>query len=201
MGAPIRQEFDWTLRDGTRLHLRPVCPDDKELLAEAIPYISAENLYRRFFMPVVRLSQQQLKFLTEVDQVHHVAWLALAPESIGPKLAGVCRCVQFGDQPEIAESALLVVDAWQQRGVGTLLLATLSVIAAHHGITTLRSFALEENLPFLHTMMRLGARSRWEYANVRRVDLPVHADPAAVPDAPGTEAFRKVLAEVRKRLA
>lgn len=201
MSTAIRNEFDWTLRDGARLHLRPVRPDDKDLLAGALPFISAENLYRRFFMPVARLSAQQLRFLTEVDQVHHVAWLALAVDNPEQPLAGVCRCVQFSDQPEIAESALLVVDDWQHRGVGTLLLATLSVVAAHHGITTLRSFALEENLPFLNTMMRLGARSRWEYANVRRVDLPVRADPAEVPAAAGTDAFRRVLAEVRALLA
>lgn len=193
--------FDWTLRDGTRLHLRPIGADDKARLSSALPGISAENLYRRFFMPVVRLSEQQLRFLTEVDQVHHIAWLALARDEEGRPLVGVCRCVQLDDQPQIAEAALLVVDRYQHLGVGTLLLATLSLLAARHGITTLRSFALEENLPFLRTMSQLGARSRWEYANVRRIDLPVYATPGAVPDTEGAAPFRAVLAEVGALLA
>lgn len=193
--------FDWTLRDGTRLHLRPIAADDKERLKAALPGISSENLYRRFFMPVVRLSDQQLRFLTEVDQVRHIAWLAVAADEPGAPLVGVCRCVQLDDQPQIAEAALLVVDRFQHRGAGTVLLATLSLLAAHRGINTLRSFALEENLPFLKTMTRLGARSRWEYSNVRRIDLPVYAAPDAVPDTEGAAPFRTTLAEIGTRLA
>lgn len=198
MGLPVDKEFEWTLRDGTRLRLRPIRPDDKQRLKDALPHISAENLYRRFFMPVVQLSDQQLRFLTEVDQVHHIAWLALSADEEGEPLVGVARCVQFDDQPEIAESAILVVDRYHHRGAGTLLLALLSLVAAHHGITTLRSFALEENLPFLRTMAQLGAKSRWEHSNVRRVDLPVIADPG---DVPSGHPFGGVLAEVAARLA
>lgn len=198
MGAPVTNEFDWTLRDGTRLHLRPIRPDDKQRLKDALPHISSANLYRRFFMPVVQLSDKQLQFLTEVDQVHHIAWLAVAADEPDQPLVGVARCVQFDDQPEMAEAAILVVDRWQHVGAGTLLLALLGLVAARHGITVLRSFALEENLPFLRTMARLGARSRWEHANVLRVDLPVITDPGAVaPDHP----FRGVLAQVAARLA
>jgi GNAT superfamily N-acetyltransferase len=198
MAAPLDKTFDWTLRDGTRLRLRPIRPDDKARLKAALPGISAENLYRRFFMPVVQLSEQQLRFLTEVDQVHHIAWLAVAADEVDEPLVGVARCVQFDEQPELAESAILVVDRYQHRGVGTLLLALLSLVAAHQGVTVLRSFALEENLPFLRTMMHLGAKSRWEYANVRRVDLPVFTAPEQVPVS---HPFQQVLAEVTARLA
>lgn len=193
--------FDWTLRDGTRVRLRPIAADDKARLKAALPGISAENLYRRFFMPVVRLSDEQLRFLTEVDQVRHIAWLAVAADEPDSPLVGVCRCVQLDDQPQFAEAALLVVDRFQHRGAGTVLLATLSLLAARHGITTLRSFALEENLPFLRTMAHLGARSRWEYSNVRRIDLPVYATPDAVPDTEGAAPFRAVLAGIGPRLA
>lgn len=198
MAVPVTNEFDWTLRDGTRLRLRPIRPDDKQRLQDAMPHISAANLYRRFFMPVVQLSDSQLKFLTEVDQVHHIAWLAVAVGEPGEPLVGVARCVQFEDRPEIAEAAILVVDRWQHVGAGTLLLAVLDLVAARHGITLLRSFALEENLPFLRTMARLGARSHWEHANVLRVDLPVITDPASVA---ADHPFRGVLAEVAARLA
>jgi GNAT superfamily N-acetyltransferase len=199
MAAPTTKAFDWTLRDGTRLHLRPIRPDDKDTLQAAIPHISAENLYRRFFMPVVRLSEQQLRFLTEIDHVHHIAWLALAVDAPERPLAGVARCVQLDEDPTTAESALLVVDRFQRRGIGTLLLAVLTVVAARQGIAVLRSFALEENLPFLDTMRRLGARSHWEYANVRRVDLPVHVHAGDVPQTPGTAPFATAAPATRHR--
>lgn len=197
MADPLTTEFDWTLDDGAVLHMRPIRSGDKELLQGAIPHISAENLYRRFFMPVVRLSDDQLRFLTEVDQVRHIAWCALVPAETDQPLAGVCRCVRIDDEPGVAEAAILVVDAWQHRGIGTLLLATLSVAAAHQEIRTLRSYSLEENVPFLHTMLSLGAVSRWEYGNVRRIDLPVYDDLLTVPRSPRGRIFRNALAAVQ----
>ncbi len=201
MAAPLDKTFDWTLRDGTPITVRPIRPDDKDRLQAAVPHISAENLYRRFFMPVVQLSEQQLRFLTEVDQVHHIAWLAVARDEPGQPLVGVARCVEFEEEPHVSESAILVVDAYQKRGAGVLLLAVLSIAAAHQGIQVLRSFTFEENLPFLNTMMHLGAKTRWEYSNVRRVDFPVYADANNVPDGERTTPFREVLALIAQRLA
>lgn len=197
MAEALTREFDWKAADGTKLRIRPVRADDKDLLQAALPRISADNLYRRFFMPVMRLSEAQIKFLTEVDQVDHIAWCAVGP---GGELAGVARCVRVPDETDMAEAAILVVDDWQHLGLGTLLLAVLSVCSARQGIRTLRSYALEENTPFLATMRSIGAESHWEYGNVRRIDLPVQVAPDSVPPGGRGDIYRAALTEVRKHL-
>lgn len=197
MAEPLLSEFEWTLEGGIRLLVRPICSDDKQLLADAVPHISAENLYRRFFMPIMQLSDDQLRFLTEVDHQRHIAWCAIAVSEPRRPLAGVCRCVHIDDTPDVAEAAVLVVDQWQHMGIGTLLLALLAVASDNQGIVTLRSFALGENTPFLRTMQSLGAETHWEYGNVMRIDLPVYADPGEIPDTPRGNQYRQVLNSVR----
>ena len=61
------------LRDGSRVVIRPIEPDDREALAAAFERLSPESRYRRFFAPVSRLSERDLDYLTCVDHHDHEA--------------------------------------------------------------------------------------------------------------------------------
>ena len=169
-----RRSFRYTLRDGTRLTLRCIQPDDKQRLRDGIRHYSPETLYRRFFAPVSELSAEQLKFLTEVDQVDHVAWIVLDDDH--PELPGVAvaRWVRLPEDATIAETALIVQDSYQGRGIGTLLFAVLNETARSGGVATLRSMVLGENHKFIATLVSYGATSRHESHGLMRVDLPVY---------------------------
>ncbi|MEA2283671.1 MAG: hypothetical protein QOK21_4278, partial [Solirubrobacteraceae bacterium] len=56
-----------TLRDGSRIVIRPIEPDDRDDLREGFERLSPESRYRRFFSPVPRLSERHLDYLTQVD--------------------------------------------------------------------------------------------------------------------------------------
>lgn len=129
------------LRDGSTLFLRPVRPDDKGAIAAGFERMSPESRYRRFFTAMNRLSETDLRYLTEVDHHDHEAILAFDAEG-GP--VGVARYVR-GEVPGEAEVAVAVVDDWQGRGAGTALLERLVESARENGIERFVAAVLSEN--------------------------------------------------------
>lgn len=91
------------LRDGTRVLIRPIEPEDRTALAEGFQHLSPESRYRRFFAPVIGLSEGDLDYLTRVD--HHAHEALVAVEETTGEGVGVARYVQTG--PDVAEPAIV----------------------------------------------------------------------------------------------
>ena len=173
-----RRTTEVTLREGARVRLRPILPTDKTLLIDGFRRLSPQSRYRRFMAPVEELSDSQVRFLTEVDYVDHFAWVALDPDAPGEPGIGVARYVRVPGEPEVAEAAVTVVDDYQGRGVGSLLLEALGAVALENGITRFRGYALESNRPIREVLEALGARTAHDSPGVLRieVDLPAQAE-------------------------
>lgn len=142
------------LPDGSEVRLRPVTPDDKALLAAAWEAFGERSRYRRFMMPKHHLSVHDLEYLTDVDHVDHEAIGAVDPRT-GAGL-GVARYVRDPERPDAAEAAVAVIDEWQGRGLGGLLLRRLTDRAIANGIATFTASLLTENRSMLHLFERLG---------------------------------------------
>lgn len=178
---------------------RPVTPADKDRLQAGLALLSPESRYLRFFAPVTRLSEEELRYFTHVDQVNHVAWGALkAAEPEFPGL-GVGRFVRLADAPEIAEAAVTVIDSYQRQGLGTILASLLYLIAGEVGVRTLRGAILPENRFLIEWLHALGASTRFEEGLIR-VEMPVVQDVSALPVSPVSDSFRNVLEQVRSAL-
>ena len=134
-----RQPIHAHLDDGTEILLRPIRPEDKQLLATGMERLSERSRRLRFLAPTEKLSRSQLAYLTEVDQVDHQAWGVL---SAGEPIA-VGRIVRIGD--EEAEVAITVLDEWQQRGIGEMMIRFLAVLAGDVGVRRLMFISLPEN--------------------------------------------------------
>jgi RimJ/RimL family protein N-acetyltransferase len=147
-------ESEESLRDGQRILIRPIRPDDKAELAAGMRRLSPESRYRRFFTPTSELSDRQLRYLTEVDHHDHEALVALEPET-GHGI-GVARFVREKADPELAEVAVAVADSWQGRGVGTTLLHRLTERARDEGVRRFTAEILAENQPMLELLHDLG---------------------------------------------
>jgi GNAT superfamily N-acetyltransferase len=163
---------DERLRDGTLVRVRPVRPDDKGRLAEGFLRLSSRSRYHRFFGAVSSLSDALLRYLTELDQVDHIAWIAVDPATAGEPALGVARCVRAAGEPDVAEVAVVVGDPYQDRGLGSLLLERLAGSAAAQGVRTFRAFVLRENEAVVHALQELGIRSEVD-EGVLHVDVPV----------------------------
>jgi len=143
-----------TLRSGHRVLVRAVRPDDGPGLAEAYDQLSETSRYRRFFTGKPHLSEQSLAYFTDVDHRDHEALVAVVPGS--GQLVGVARYIRIPGQPDQAEVAITVLDSWQRRGLGTILLRELAQRAAEAGIRYFVAEILAENRPMVTLAQRLG---------------------------------------------
>jgi GNAT superfamily N-acetyltransferase len=167
-------------------------PQDKARLVAAFERLSPESRYRRFMAPLAELTEEQLIYLTEIDYVDHFAWAALSLDEAGTPGVGASRYVRDPDDPTVAEAAVTVVDDYQGRGLGTLLLEALGAMALENGVRRFRSYALEDNRPIRELLATLGAVSEHDSPGLIRVeiDLPAHAE--QVRGSPLHEVLRAV---------
>jgi GNAT superfamily N-acetyltransferase len=137
--------------------IRPIRPGDKEALRRAHGLLSRETIYRRFLSAKPRLTAADLRYLTEVDGVNHIALIAEYADHPG-WIAGVARCVRFADDPETAEFAIVVGDALQRRGLGTKLAEAVAEAARLQGIRRFSATALADNDAARHLIGHISAR-------------------------------------------
>ena len=152
--------------------------DDTERLSAAFARLSAESRRRRFFVPKVRLTDRELRYLTAIDHHRHEALVATDPGS--GAIVGVARFVKLDADPQTAEAAITVVDDWQRRGVATVLLEELCARARAEGVRTFLTEVLPENEQRIRALFgHVG-----ELAD-RRGAVPVQMRFALEPDAEG----------------
>ncbi len=153
---PTRQQGRTvTLRHGARVRLRPITPEDRQLLATSFERLSEQSRYRRFMTAKRKLSSAELTYLVdEVDHSDHEAIVAIDP--ITGVLLGIARYVRSKDDPETAEVAVTVADDWQRRGLGRALLDRLTYRARQEGVRRFSALVLSENQPALGLFSDLG---------------------------------------------
>lgn len=167
----VDEPIDVTLPDGARVRLRRIRPDDKAALRAGFEGLSDDARTRRFLVAMSRLTDEQLAYLTEVDQHDHIAWVVGDPETMTEGI-GVGRCVRLAGT-DIAEVALAITDAWQGRGVGRALFDVLTRDARANGFRALRAVTRPDNRAMLHLLERRGAGPGRFVDGLVEVDLPL----------------------------
>ncbi len=147
LGAPIE------LRDGSRVRLRQGRNADRELLLRGFERLGPESRYMRFLAPMPELTEEMVRYLTDVDHHDHEAIIAI-DEQTGEGL-GVARYVRSEERPDAAEVAVTVIDDWQGRGLGTRLLELLSARAREEGIRSFTALMLATNEEMMDLFRRL----------------------------------------------
>jgi GNAT superfamily N-acetyltransferase len=104
----------------------------------------------RFLTGVDTLTDSMWRALADVDGHDHVAWLA----TVGDRPAGIARFVRVA--PCTADFAFEVVDEYQGLGLGTVLLDTVTTVAAAMRIRRLQASVLGSNRPSQHLLSRIG---------------------------------------------
>jgi GNAT superfamily N-acetyltransferase len=148
VGAPA------TLRDGSRVRIRQWHRSDTDLLRRGFDRLSPESRYRRFLSGIRELSGPTLRGLTQLD--HHVREAMIAVDELTGEAIGLARYVRYPRRPEGAELAVTVIDDWQGRGVGTLLLDVLCARAREGGITRFTALMLATNRTMRDLLEQLG---------------------------------------------
>jgi RimJ/RimL family protein N-acetyltransferase len=156
-----------TLRNGRRVEIRALRPEDRDGMLAAIDRTSAQSLYRRFFGAKRHFTDQEKSFFLDVDFVNHVALVAVLEESGQPVIAGGGRYIVL--KPGQAEVAFAVIDQYQGQGIGGVLMRHLTSIAREAGLHELIAEVLPENA----AMMRVFETSGLQF-NKKRESQTVH---------------------------
>ncbi|HEX6301738.1 MAG TPA: GNAT family N-acetyltransferase, partial [Acidimicrobiia bacterium] len=165
---PSEYELDVVLRDGSGARVRPIRPDDGDLVKAFFERLGPESRYYRFFQVKNTLEPKEIEHFTSVDYDDRMALIALRDG----EMIAVGRYDREG-LSDRAEVAFAVVDDQQGRGLGTKLLELLTAYARSQGIRGFRAFVLGEN----RQMMRVFRNSGYELARtldsgVFTVDFP-----------------------------
>jgi RimJ/RimL family protein N-acetyltransferase len=145
-----------TLRDGRRLEIRALRPEDRDGLIAAIGRTSEQSLYRRYFAFKRDFTEQEIAYYVNIDHVNHVALVAQLEETGRPLIAGGGRYVV--SKPGQAELAFAVDDNHQAQGIGSLLMRHLAVIARSAGLREFVAEILPNNIAMLKVFEKCGLK-------------------------------------------
>jgi len=148
---PTDLEREVVLPDGSRPLLRPIRPDDEPRLVALYERLSRHTAYQRFFTAIRRLPPDWVHFLANVDYRRRLALVVEHPTS--GELVAVAR-YEPTDEEDTAEIAFVVQDAWQNRGLGTVLLVDLLAAAEARGIRRFRAYVLADNTRMIDLLVR-----------------------------------------------
>lgn len=141
-----------TLRDGSRVSIRPIRADDTRGQAAFFEGLSAYSKQLLFLAGVAQVREADLERLCAPDESRETAFVAVAQGTGGDTHVGVCRYASERAPCDQAEISVAVADAWQHKGLATLLLKRLIEHARAKGVKRLYSVDSATN----HRMRRLA---------------------------------------------
>ncbi len=182
---PSHLEQRLQLKDGTRVLIRPIKPTDQQIEREFVKGLSDESRYFRFMSGLRELSETMLNRFTRIDYDREMALIAVICENNQETEIGVARYVVNADNVS-CEFALAVADAWQRRGVGSILMGHLIAAARQRGLRLMEGSIAAGNDKMLALMAALGFRVRAEPGNssIRQAVKTLDAQPLPVPYQP-----------------
>jgi GNAT superfamily N-acetyltransferase len=182
-----------SLGDGGTIEVRPIVPGDKDDMLAGFDLLSPESRYLRFFATKERLTERELRYLTEVDYHDHFAWVAHDVGDPGHQGVGVARYVRLPGDPTTAEPAAVVIDGYQGRGIGAILVRLLAESAVANGIRSFRAYVLSDNVGIVDRLSDAVITPDSNSATIR-VDVPLPFDASAFGDSSLNELLRATAA-------
>jgi RimJ/RimL family protein N-acetyltransferase len=146
------------LKKGAVVLVRAIRSDDKKRLAEAFRNLESESIYKRFFSPKKTLTDDELKFATEVDFEHEVALVVTIGEGEAETIIGGGRYVAYdvAGAGRHAEVAFTVEEDYHGQGMAGMLLRHLIAIARQKGVSQFEAEVLAGNKAMLSVFSRSG---------------------------------------------
>ncbi len=185
----VARTADLVLDDGTPVRIRPIVPTDRERIVEGLRELSPESRHLRFLRSVDHLTGDELSYLTNVDYSDHFAWVALdTSENRG---MGVARYARL--EGETAEAAVVVLDRYQHRGLGGILLRLVAETAYAHGIRRFRAWVTPRNTVVMSLVEHWHLDRRAEDGTVV-VDIPLPLPETPLAESSLYDSLREVAA-------
>ncbi len=153
-----------TLRDGTLIHFRHVCPEDEPLISDAFRSSSRDTLLHRFFTPIRELAPDQLRRMLTIDPERETCIVGMIETSNGPRIICGIRFVRLPNTAG-AEIALTIHDDFQRKGIGTFLLQLITRLAREAGIRSFEADVMTSNTGMLRLIRKQFPSRREQLAS------------------------------------
>ncbi len=152
---PEQLETYRTTKSGMEVFLRPLRISDEPLLKDFFYDLSDKSLYRRFISPKKGMPHQELQDYVIIDYTKGMAIVATVSQEGRERVVGLA---QYGisQDKHMAEVAFIVADDFQNKGVGSELLAYMTYLARRQGLLGFMAEVLMENRPMLHVFDKMG---------------------------------------------
>lgn len=152
---PAHLESEWQLADGMDITIRPIRPEDAQLVKQFIHGLSQETKYFRFMNSVQELTEDMLSRLTQLDYSRELALIAVTEEHDTEIQLGVARYA-INPDGKTCEFALVVADNFTGKGLGQKLMLSLMEAARSKGLVKIEGEVFSHNHNMLKLMSRLG---------------------------------------------
>jgi acetyltransferase len=161
---PARFSQVWPLAGGGEYSVRPIRPDDAQMLQDLMQHLSPESRYFRFVSSITELPPTMLARFTLIDYDREMALVAVLKERTAgadgeftetERIVGVSRYITNPDQSS-CEFALVVADDFSGKGLGSRLMLSIMDVARERGLTEMDGLVLANNPGMLKLMRSLG---------------------------------------------
>ncbi|MEU8298409.1 GNAT family N-acetyltransferase [Micromonospora sp. NPDC048909] len=157
----VEQPVDVLLSDGTTVQLRQIRPQDAPAIVAMHARFSERTRYLRYFSPYPRIPERDLQRFVTVDHHDREAFVVL----VGGRIVAVGRYERLGPAAPEAEVAFVVEDAYQGRGIGSVLLEHLADAARRVGIVHFVAEVLPANGAMLRVFSDFGYQVQRQFAD------------------------------------
>ena len=150
------------LKDGTRVTIRAVRPDERDRFLKAFRLLEQDSIYTRFFSHRGDPSDAELDRAVNVDFVREVALVVTTETARGETIIATGRYIA-SEAPNIdssAELAFVVEEDYQGRGIASRLLTHLAALARRQGLVRFEADVLSQNSAMLAVFKRCGFQMR-----------------------------------------
>jgi len=163
----IEKEIIFTakLKDNTQGYFYFVEPECKECIAQGLKMLSSTSRSFRFNYAVKKFSKIELKYLTDIDNYNHLSIGCHNPDKSDYPGMGIARYIRLAEKPDTAEIAITVLDEYQNKGLGTILLSLLVKYGVKNDILFFCGYVKANNQAMLALLDRFGFQiKRKEYS-------------------------------------
>ena len=157
---PSHYQWDFKMRDGQNVLIRPIRPEDEHLLVQFHERLSERSVHDRYFHAVKlkqRIAHERLIRICFADYDRELALVAEHTDAATGvrQVLGVARLSRLRDRSS-GEFALLIADQWQNQGLGTQMLDRLIQVARNEQFQRLTARILVENYEMRCLCHKLG---------------------------------------------
>jgi acetyltransferase len=161
---PARHAQVWPMRGGGEYTLRPIRPDDAQMLQQLVHGLSAESRYFRFVSSMTELPPAMLARFSLIDYDREMALVAVSKQRSldangetveTERIIGVSRYITNPDQSS-CEFSLVVADDFSGKGLGSRLMESIMEVAREKGLSEIEGLVLAKNPGMLKLMKSLG---------------------------------------------